>query len=424
MPREAHGTVVQLAEPHARIRTRARNSSRTSPRTAPNMHPRWWVDPAPADGATGALRRVVLRTPTSPSALGFFAACCTATSIDEADDWRRSRLAARRAPSPRGATRRAARRRPPRGRRASPTPWTRHRDPVRARVADRDRRRAQPCVAHEARARRRAPLDRRARAARRARVTSARRRGGMRAIGDRAQHALDRRDRGLGQDRHPGAGRDEIGDEPDTFDLDRHAQRRRARRARRPRPRRAAGCPTGGRINGCSASVGERAPARPPPSVERGRQRARRAPRRAGARRASRVSRTGSVTTALASSRSRDLDRQPLRRTLGEPQRHARARPVRISATSGGTSTRLTVPTTPSVACPVSSPCSIDRSLCSASSSLRIARARSSTRHAELGRASCPAGPARAAARRARLRAGGRAPRRSTAPCGGGRRRR
>ena len=50
-----------------------------------------------------------------------------------------------------------------------------------------------------------------------------------------------------------------------------------------------------------------------------------------------------------------------------------------ISATSGGTSHGLTVPTTPSVAWPVCRPCSIERSRCSASSSLRIARARSST---------------------------------------------
>jgi len=71
MPREAHGTVVQLAESHGHPETRAELLQNVAAH-GPNMHPRWWADPAPATGH-GTLRRVVLNTPSLPSALGFFA---------------------------------------------------------------------------------------------------------------------------------------------------------------------------------------------------------------------------------------------------------------------------------------------------------------------------------------------------------------
>ena len=53
-------------------------------------------------------------------------------------------------------------------------------------------------------------------------------------------------DRGLGQDRHARARRDEIGDEPDSFDLDRNPQRDVLDACRDRRPRRGAGCPAAG----------------------------------------------------------------------------------------------------------------------------------------------------------------------------------
>ena len=71
MPREAHGTVVQLAESHGHPDTRAELLAYVAA-NGPNMHPRWWVDPEPARGH-GILRRVVLRTPSLPSAVAFFA---------------------------------------------------------------------------------------------------------------------------------------------------------------------------------------------------------------------------------------------------------------------------------------------------------------------------------------------------------------
>ena len=71
MPREAHGTVVQLAESHGHPETRAELLTYVVAHGA-DMHPRWWTEPPRATGH-GTLRRVVLRTPSLPSALGFFA---------------------------------------------------------------------------------------------------------------------------------------------------------------------------------------------------------------------------------------------------------------------------------------------------------------------------------------------------------------
>ena len=87
MPREAHGTVVQLAESHGHPETRAELLDYVAAHGA-NMHPRWWAEPPPATGH-GTLRRVVLRTPSLPAAISFFAGILqgdveheTATSAD------------------------------------------------------------------------------------------------------------------------------------------------------------------------------------------------------------------------------------------------------------------------------------------------------------------------------------------------------
>jgi methylmalonyl-CoA/ethylmalonyl-CoA epimerase len=72
MPKEAHGTVVQLAESHGHPDGRAEMLDHVAA-NGPNMHPRWWTDPAPPEGAPARLRRVVLRTPVLPDALAFFA---------------------------------------------------------------------------------------------------------------------------------------------------------------------------------------------------------------------------------------------------------------------------------------------------------------------------------------------------------------
>jgi catechol 2,3-dioxygenase-like lactoylglutathione lyase family enzyme len=72
LPREAHGTVVQLAESNGHPETRPELLAHVA-QHGPNMHPRWWVDPLPARGPRALLRRVVLRTPSLAAAVGFFA---------------------------------------------------------------------------------------------------------------------------------------------------------------------------------------------------------------------------------------------------------------------------------------------------------------------------------------------------------------
>ena len=72
MPREAHGTVVQLAESHGHPEGRAELLEHVALH-GPNMHPRWWVDPAQPAGPPAILRRIVMRTPSLAGALSFFA---------------------------------------------------------------------------------------------------------------------------------------------------------------------------------------------------------------------------------------------------------------------------------------------------------------------------------------------------------------
>jgi methylmalonyl-CoA/ethylmalonyl-CoA epimerase len=71
LPREAHGTVVQLAETTQNFGTRAALLAHVAEH-GPNEHPRWWIDPEPAHGPPAKLRRIVVRTPNLDSAIGFF----------------------------------------------------------------------------------------------------------------------------------------------------------------------------------------------------------------------------------------------------------------------------------------------------------------------------------------------------------------
>ncbi len=71
-PREAHGTVVQLAQTDRPARSHAEELADVRVNGA-HGEPLWWPDP-PAPAATPTLlRRVVLRTPNLDAALGFFA---------------------------------------------------------------------------------------------------------------------------------------------------------------------------------------------------------------------------------------------------------------------------------------------------------------------------------------------------------------
>ena len=72
-PREAHGTVVQLAEA-SRLPGARRSCSPRSRRHGADGQPQWWPDPPPRGDRTPVLRRVVVSPrPSLPAAVGFFA---------------------------------------------------------------------------------------------------------------------------------------------------------------------------------------------------------------------------------------------------------------------------------------------------------------------------------------------------------------
>jgi catechol 2,3-dioxygenase-like lactoylglutathione lyase family enzyme len=71
MPREAHGTVVQLAQ-SSRRESRAELLAYVA-KHGPQAAPQWWGEPPPPAPERGYLRRVVLRTPSLTAALSFFA---------------------------------------------------------------------------------------------------------------------------------------------------------------------------------------------------------------------------------------------------------------------------------------------------------------------------------------------------------------
>jgi methylmalonyl-CoA/ethylmalonyl-CoA epimerase len=85
-PREAHGTVVQLAEAHGDWGTLAEQIARVREQ-GPHGHPRWWPDPPPPGERTGFLRRVVIGTPSITAALGFFAGLLQGNEAAGGEGW-------------------------------------------------------------------------------------------------------------------------------------------------------------------------------------------------------------------------------------------------------------------------------------------------------------------------------------------------
>jgi catechol 2,3-dioxygenase-like lactoylglutathione lyase family enzyme len=85
-PREAHGTVVQLAESHHDFATRAEMVAHVREH-GPNAHPQWWPDPPPAGPRRGYLRRVVVATPSLAGTLGFFAGLLQGDEIGAGEGW-------------------------------------------------------------------------------------------------------------------------------------------------------------------------------------------------------------------------------------------------------------------------------------------------------------------------------------------------
>ncbi len=85
-PREAHGTVVQLAEAHGEWGTLAEQIALVREQ-GPHGHPRWWPDPPPPADRRGFLRRVVVGTPSLTATLGFFAGLLHGTEVAGGEGW-------------------------------------------------------------------------------------------------------------------------------------------------------------------------------------------------------------------------------------------------------------------------------------------------------------------------------------------------
>lgn len=86
LPREAHGTVVQLAQANDDFLDRASLLAHVEA-NGPRENPRWWSDPSPPSGAPSYLRRVVVGTPALAATVGFYAGLLHGDRVDEGDGW-------------------------------------------------------------------------------------------------------------------------------------------------------------------------------------------------------------------------------------------------------------------------------------------------------------------------------------------------
>jgi methylmalonyl-CoA/ethylmalonyl-CoA epimerase len=86
LPREAHGTVIQLAEAQGDWGTLAEQIERAQ-RVGADGHPRWWPDPPPLGDRAGFLRRVVIGTPSLPATLGLFAGLLQGDEVAGGEGW-------------------------------------------------------------------------------------------------------------------------------------------------------------------------------------------------------------------------------------------------------------------------------------------------------------------------------------------------
>jgi hypothetical protein len=84
-PRQSHGTVVQLAQvsdDHPGTPEMVRGAERGET----YFEPEWWPAPPPRGDDRATLRRVVLATPSLPSAVGFFAGLLEGEVVDDGAD--------------------------------------------------------------------------------------------------------------------------------------------------------------------------------------------------------------------------------------------------------------------------------------------------------------------------------------------------
>jgi len=85
-PSEAHGTVVQLAESNAPL-TSPLDEYRFAARHGSSGEPVWWPEPPTRASVPTFLRRVVLRTPSLPATLDFFAGVLQGETVGTGPGW-------------------------------------------------------------------------------------------------------------------------------------------------------------------------------------------------------------------------------------------------------------------------------------------------------------------------------------------------
>jgi hypothetical protein len=85
-PREAHGTVVQLAQGSSPLHSPLEEYDRTVVE-GPEEQPRWWPDPPARGPSTTYLRRVVLATPSLLSSAAFFTGLLHGAEEDGGEGW-------------------------------------------------------------------------------------------------------------------------------------------------------------------------------------------------------------------------------------------------------------------------------------------------------------------------------------------------
>jgi len=85
-PREAHGTVVQLAESDSSLHSPLAEYEHARAH-GPQEEPRWWPDPPARRGATSFLRRVVMATPSLLTSTGFFTGLLGGVQAAAGEGW-------------------------------------------------------------------------------------------------------------------------------------------------------------------------------------------------------------------------------------------------------------------------------------------------------------------------------------------------
>lgn len=86
-PRDAHGTVVQLAESSSTEKTALEEYAAFRRSGIQLMGERWWPDPPPRAAATTFLRRVVMTSPSVAEALEFFVGLLDGTEHAQGEGW-------------------------------------------------------------------------------------------------------------------------------------------------------------------------------------------------------------------------------------------------------------------------------------------------------------------------------------------------